>query len=248
SAETDQYMSTLNAFGFKQLITEPTRITARTATLIDHILINNSDQVINSGTKHMHYASVLGPRTYFLHRGSQTTLNIYMMPLRDKALKRFNTSKRPERWNYYKSLRNLVTLSIRNEKRLTLTINSRKMTLNHFGKILGKYNIISSNKPSGIPDYLKDVNSINNYFVSSVDVNSNVTVPREYENLRPDVEEFKFAPVVKNDIIGVLNKIKSNSVGIDITNNMIRYCCPVLIPFLTHLINFCLENGVVPDD
>ncbi|KAF2889342.1 hypothetical protein ILUMI_16831, partial [Ignelater luminosus] len=120
-----------------------------------------------------------------------------------------------------------------------------------FWKDLKQYNIISSNKPSGIPDYLKDVNRINNYFVSSVDdiVNPNVTVPREYENLRLDVGEFKFAPVVENDIIRVLNKIKSNSAGIDTINiKMIRYCCPVLIPFLTHLINFCLENGVVLDD
>ncbi|KAF2898411.1 hypothetical protein ILUMI_07763 [Ignelater luminosus] len=37
-----------------RIITELTRITARPATLIDHILINNSDKVINSGTKHMH--------------------------------------------------------------------------------------------------------------------------------------------------------------------------------------------------
>ncbi|KAF2901805.1 hypothetical protein ILUMI_04382 [Ignelater luminosus] len=80
-------------------------------------------------------------------------------------------------------------------------------------------------------------------------VNPNVTVPREYENLEPDVGEFKFAPVVENDIIRVLNKIKSNPAGIDDINiKMIRYCCSVLIPFLTHLINFCLENEVVPDD
>ena len=46
---TKKCVAFLRTFGLFQLIKEPTRITDKTATLIDHILINTPDKITQSG-------------------------------------------------------------------------------------------------------------------------------------------------------------------------------------------------------
>ena len=44
-----QYLGILNSFSFTQLITDPTRITASTKSILDHILTNSVSKVVKSG-------------------------------------------------------------------------------------------------------------------------------------------------------------------------------------------------------
>ena len=46
---TKKYVAFLQTFGLTQLIKEPTRITDKTATLLDHILVNTADKISQSG-------------------------------------------------------------------------------------------------------------------------------------------------------------------------------------------------------
>ena len=50
SAEHRQYMSTVNGNGYAQLINEPTRITDKSKTLLDHVLIKKWEEgIVRSG-------------------------------------------------------------------------------------------------------------------------------------------------------------------------------------------------------
>ena len=46
----DTNMSVLNMFGSEQIIDEQTRLSQRTSSLIDHILCNNKEKIVQSGT------------------------------------------------------------------------------------------------------------------------------------------------------------------------------------------------------
>ena len=43
------YTNLLNLFNFKQMITEATRVTANTGTILDHIVSNSKDKIVDSG-------------------------------------------------------------------------------------------------------------------------------------------------------------------------------------------------------
>ena len=53
--DTRKLMSITDIYGLQQLITEPTRITPTSATLIDVIFTNFPDRIVCSGVRHIKY-------------------------------------------------------------------------------------------------------------------------------------------------------------------------------------------------
>lgn len=173
-----------------------------------------------------------------------------MMKFRDEALKRFKLTKNKVHWDYYKNLRNFTTGAIIREKKAYLQfilLNSNKKNLWKQLKNLDIYN-----KPiKTIPVNLLDPNKINDEFLNSINSNfqADPTILQFYNNNVIDglANEFKFSVVTEDQISKTIDKISSKSVGVDgISITMINMCCPFLIPFISHIINFCLRESVFP--
>lgn len=174
-----------------------------------------------------------------------------LMKLRDKALSRYKRNRTDTNREYYKSLRNLTNLTINNEKKAYL--NAKLSTSKNVWQDLKKYcSGIKKNKIE-LPETLKQPNEINNFFMASIPqayVNNEDLIKHYTNNIKDKVNSFlKFKPESEINILNVITEIKSNASGIDGLNiNIINLCCPFILPYLTHLINFCLINSVYPDE
>lgn len=62
-------------------------------------------------------------------------------------------------------------------------------------------------------------------------------------------EDFSFRNVDFDEILKIVSGISSNAKGVDgIPIKFIKMILPIILPFLTHLINSCLTKSVFPDD
>ena len=58
---------------------------------------------------------------------------------------------------------------------------------------------------------------------------------------------FKFQRTNESTVLMVLNNISTNATGCDGLNaRLLKLCCPHIIPYITHVINFCLVQNVFP--
>lgn len=174
-----------------------------------------------------------------------------MQKLRDNALKRFKGTKNIHHWNYYKSLRNVTTNAIRREKKAYLEYRFRNFNKKNPWKDLKTLSIYNKVSKSEIPQHLQDANKINNYFVDSVremSIAPDTNLITFYTgNVRTN-NVFSFKLVSEDEVAKIIRNIKSKSVGTDnIGIQLINLGCPFLIPYITHIVNFCLEFSVFPE-
>lgn len=150
-------------------------------------------------------------------------------------------------------MRNFTNTAIKHEKRAYINFAlSNEKSSNVLYKELNKLNIYTNPKRNSpeIPDHLNDLEAINRYFVQSTFSN---LVPNQdiINNLLEDSDnfarEFDFTTVDENEILKALSSIKSTAVGSDgIGIHMLQYCCPFIIPFITHIINCAIEINTFP--
>nr|CAH7767833.1 unnamed protein product [Callosobruchus chinensis] len=172
---------------------------------------------------------------------------------RDKALVTFKQHPSDENWDSYKGLRNFALASIRREKKAYLAqfgyLNSKKSW-----EELRKMNVCPE-KNVDIPLDLLEPDEVNNHFLSNfqnANINSRL-IEATVESYRNDdhnqvVVPFSFKLVTAQEILDVATSIKSTATGSDdISLNMIKFCLPELLKFLTHIVNVCLETGFFPD-
>ena len=118
-------------------------------------------------------------------------------------------------------------------------------------KIWKDLELINLKKKSGdIPQSLADPNKINDYYINGVPrLNPNEAQIAEYLNNRKlGVDTFYFQMVTDFDVTKILNNIKSTATGTDGLNiNLLLLACPYIVPFITHIVNCCLEQKVFPD-
>lgn len=222
---------------------------------LDRILyISNIDEkveLLNSVILDLfnHHAPVVTSRIT-KKRAPWLTENIkQMMTFRQRALQRFKKTKHQADWLYYKTLRNYSNTAIRNEKRAYL---QHQITLTNYKtlwKDLKDLNIYNKSTNTDIPDGLHDADKINQYFVSSQNLDEPDTdILNFYKNtVRTDVETFNFKLTTNEDVLKFLHSIKTKVTGCDNLNiNMILYCCPYIVPYLTHIINSCIEKNYFP--
>lgn len=69
-----------------------------------------------------------------------------------------------------------------------------------------------------------------------------------YDSLDPlVVDGFSFVPATVEEITQAIHDIRSNAFGSDgVTRTMIQYCSPFIYPFVTHIVNVCLERSYFP--
>lgn len=175
-----------------------------------------------------------------------------MMRIRDQALNRFKISKNPAHFNYYKQLRNQVTKAVRNEKKAFYSEMFKLNSKLHW-KNLKTLNISNKAVKNELPPSFEDADDINNYFIDSipkVEVNCDF-LATFYNNHRKNTVTniLSFKCVNENEISKIIHSIKTNSTGVDGLNiYVINLCIPFLLPYLTHIINYCIVNSVFPHD
>lgn len=184
------------------------------------------------------------------------TDNIKMMiSMRDDALKKFKNSGNAEHFLFYKNLRNLITKTIRAEKKAYLNFHIATGKSKRLWKDLDELNIYSGKKKRAfdVPSDISNVNEINNFFINSVKnlpIGNVDDTKNFYSNniLTKFSEYFTFSLATSDQIFEIIKSINSNALGFDEINvSMLKYCCPHILPYITHLINCCLLENYFPN-
>lgn len=81
------------------------------------------------------------------------------------------------------------------------------------------------------------------FFASITSVQNNpVTL-----NSSTSTNEFSFKFVDQGTVLKIINSLKSSAVGFDgVSATMIKLCCYVILPYLTHIINSVIESSIYP--
>lgn len=173
-----------------------------------------------------------------------------MMAIRDQAKRAYTRTRTESDFAYYKSMRNLVTLSIKNEKKAyyatKFNTKNSKLLYREFKRLN-----ITSKKTKEIPEELCDVERINNYFVDTVPGDNGISV-QETVDYYTDGESsfggaFQFTLIDDDIIIRIITELRSNATGSDHINlYMLKICGIEIVKFITHIINSCLLMSYFP--
>nr|CAI5857152.1 unnamed protein product [Callosobruchus analis] len=100
--------------------------------------------------------------------------------------------------------------------------------------------------PSKLISY-RDFNSFH-----AIDFDMPQVDSRTIENYRRDRccdAEFAFHSITDDDVVSAISRVKSNAAGPDgLTLEMVKLCCPVIVPFLTHIYNESIRTSKFPSD
>lgn len=191
-------------------------------------------------------ATVRHPRPPWL------TSNIrLMMTLRDKAKQRFRRTKKNAHWVYYKMLRNYTTAAINREKKAYLETKMKNAGTKTIYKELRNLSVIQK-KHYNLPENLTDPQLINNHF-SQMTADSGESPASDGAFLFLDIDHvvlpglMNFIVVEESIIEKYLSQIQTTSSDFDGLNiNLIKLCCPIILPYLTHIVNSCLLECIFP--
>lgn len=171
-----------------------------------------------------------------------------MMKERNRALSKYKNTKNYDDWITYKRLRNMTLSAIRQEKAAYLTYNQNCKDTRKLWKAVNTLNIKQKNYIE-IPSNLQNPNQINDYFTSVYSPTNNCPNSVNYftSNRFDENLSFQFTFATHDNIVKIVNSLKSNAYGVDgISAQMLQICLPVIYKHLTHLINCCLEVGYFP--
>nr|CAI5835349.1 unnamed protein product [Callosobruchus analis] len=166
-----------------------------------------------------------------------------------KAFKKFQKSGLRVDKLQYIQLKNVFSTAIKNEKRAYYSYHVHKSFNNsrQLWNNVRKWKIISKAKQE-IPDYLTP-DLINSNLLCSIpqfDIDSN-TLQYYSNNSYPVDENFKFRLATRDEVLDIINSIKTNAEGVDgISIQIIKYCLPYCLDPLTNIVNYSLETGNFP--
>ena len=172
-----------------------------------------------------------------------------LISLRNKARSRWRRTKNEGHHNYYKELKNYTTLSCRREKKAYFEHTLRVNGTNRVWRDLEMSNIKKRGNNS-IPNQLKNVDNLNDYYANSIPLMpADQTVIDYYNtNINQNIETFTFRLVSEFDVQKILYGIKTNALGHDGLNiKVLLMCCPHILPYVTHILNCCLQYNIFPD-
>lgn len=195
------------------------------------------------------HAPVVTVRVTRQHQPWITDVIKMLMHERDVALNRFKSHKSQENWKNYTELRNFTLASIRREKAAYMSFMYQNKNAKTFWNTLSHLSIRCKNK-NVIPENLNNVDKINDYFASvyNKSVDTQVTVNSFRDSKFSDSFHFTFRMASVDEVTKALLSIKSQACGCDlISPQMLRLCCPFIAPYVTHIINNCLEEGYFPE-
>lgn len=171
-----------------------------------------------------------------------------IMRRRDLALQKFKKSKSNPDWEHYRQLRNHAVSAIKNEKKAYLTHCTKSNDDKVLWKAIKQFHTRQVSN-SDIPTNLQQVNEINNFFLSVFD--KSAIEPEALEAYHRSLLNRNLKCSIRlpsiNEVQSIINKLSSNATGADgINAKMIKMCCPLITPYITHIINYCLEGGIFP--
>lgn len=171
------------------------------------------------------------------------------MRLRDKALTKYKKQKTSNNWECYRQLRNQVSIAIENVKKVYLENNFQLGDSKNNWKLLKELDIHTKSARITIPPQLGNAEEINMFFINS----SNSSAPDPdmlafyQHNIKQGSGDFHFHLATTDEVCSALFSIKSEAIGMDgIGLSMILNCCPYIIPFIVHLVNYCIETASFP--
>ncbi len=170
------------------------------------------------------------------------------MRRRDKALSHYKQSKLLSDFEAFKSLRNKVKRAIRNAKAKFAEKLLQDSSSKSLWRGLSKLGIGISK--DSIPHNLRPDN-LNDHFVNN---HTKITPQELHESLLSisrltplTKSEFNFKPVSINEVKSSLLGIKSTAIGIDgIPIQFIHKILNVFLPYITHIFNSSLSQGIFP--
>lgn len=172
-----------------------------------------------------------------------------LMSRRDKALAKYKKTKVAIHWNYYKNLRNEVNYAIKREKKAYLEYKISLGNSKNMWKVLKSLDINVKYKTE-LPNHLLNSTTINNFFIRSSQCGNNIPDPDTllyYSNNKLNVDNFEFSHSNDLEIYDTLLSIKSKAVGEDLISiDMLLHCCPIILPYITHIFNYCIECKTFP--
>lgn len=174
-----------------------------------------------------------------------------MVRERNKLLSKYKQSKRECDWQEYRKMRNFVTGALRQEKQAYLRHVQQQNDTKKLWNTLENLNVYKR-KSNELPDHLKDVDAINKYFVKIVEeISGEISQDTEdyyrRHRISGNPNSFYFSKITEDAVLNAIFSIKSNATGSDGINlQMLKLCCPSILPHLTHLFNYCIENKSFP--
>lgn len=166
---------------------------------------------------------------------------------RDIAFVKYKHNKTAQNFSNYKTVRNLYTAALRREQSAYLKFSENENS-NKIWKRLKALNILSKQK-SELPTELRDPNTLNEHFLNNFTAdNVNDNIKNYYATHTHGDGSFSFSLVTPEIIRKIVSNMSSNACGSDnISLIMIKLSLPVLSPYITHIINICLETGYFPE-
>lgn len=164
-------------------------------------------------------------------------------------MRKYKTRKTQNDWEDYKQWRNFAVASIRREKAAYLSSLERLQDTRKLWRGLESLNIRPARRECQLPYGLQDPDKINNYF-SDIFQKSDACNEKIgfYNSNRHSDKQFSFKLVDQASVVDAVMSIKSGAPGNDgISLRMIKYCLPIIVNHLTHIINCCLEVGYFPE-
>nr|CAI5829044.1 unnamed protein product [Callosobruchus analis] len=174
-----------------------------------------------------------------------------LMLLRDQALQAYKITQHVAHWETYKALRNQVTAAVKREKRAYF-----KTKLSNCQNSKATWSVMrelgmSKAKSTNLPVNLSNADEINKYFINSVpvlDPDKELVNFYKTNSFCQHDNSFKFKLVTEYEVLKFINSLKSKATGTDGINILtIQLYTPHILPYITHLMNFCLANSVYPE-
>lgn len=174
-----------------------------------------------------------------------------MIKERNKCLTKYKRTKSESDWKEYTTMRNFVVSAIRREKKAYLAHIRKHRSGKKLWNTLEQLNVYNRSCNS-LPDSFNNPDVINEHFIQSVEM-LGTTIDRDTSNyyrthrINGNPNSFYFSQTSIDMVNNAIDSIKSNATGSDGLNlQMIKLCCPAIIPHLVHIFNMCLKNNYFP--
>ena len=150
----------------------------------------------------------------------------------------------------YAVLRNLVTRECRSARKAYIISLCGINRPGALWRELNSLRLSNSKNRSDLPENMNNLVYINDFFVNNVprfDHDKRELIDYYLSNRMQCNNQLIFNQVTEYDVFKIFRSIKSNASGHDGYNKqMLELCMPFLLPYVTHIVNFCLATSVFP--
>ncbi|XP_072023357.1 uncharacterized protein [Amphiura filiformis] len=276
SCYTNRLRNVETSYHLHQVITEPTRVTEKSSTLIDHIYVPDVNKVNDSGVIH---TGISDHSLVFVNIGKNTKKRvrdkkapwltddiIKLMRERDCLKKKAIKTGLSKDWSDFRSMKNRVNYEIKHSKKsyvansIQTNSNNTKQVWNTIRQIIpGKSkgtSITCIKGVNGNETEPKDIANIMNTFFANIGPDLAAKIPNACadgqlvnERMPHSRESFMFQPVSHQYVLSKLRSLpEGKATGTDdLPSKLIKMAAASIVEPIAYLINLSLESGIFPD-